>query len=259
MSFIENILLFDTEYTKVRVGDKHDGGYVVLDEISQKCHKLFSYGVETNSSFENEFVEKYDCDAHLFDHTVEQAAEINPRFSFDKEGLSHITTEDCDTLENHMIKYGCHRHKLNMTLKMDIEWCEWDVFDQMPDEVLTDFDQILCEFHLIPVKYKDSHSPYFTAFHQSVYDKVNDLLFEKYLKVLDRIQQHYYAFHVHVNNSIPCNTVNYESIPPLVELSFVKKTLVKEPKYSSGHFPVEGLDYPNKTDRPDIVDIVWNP
>ena len=54
MSFIENILLFDTEYTKVRVGDKHDGGYVVLDENSQKWHKLFSYGVEINSYFENQ-------------------------------------------------------------------------------------------------------------------------------------------------------------------------------------------------------------
>ena len=28
MSFLDNILVFDTEYTKVRVGDKKDGGYV---------------------------------------------------------------------------------------------------------------------------------------------------------------------------------------------------------------------------------------
>ena len=31
MPFLDNILIFDTEYTKVRVGDKKDGGYIVLD------------------------------------------------------------------------------------------------------------------------------------------------------------------------------------------------------------------------------------
>lgn len=256
MNFIKSIKVYDTEHTKVRIGDKHDGGYVVLDEVSKNCKKLYSYGVETNSSFENEFVEKYDCNAHLFDHTVDQAAEINPRFTFDKEGLSHVQTDDCNTLESHLRKYGS---PFNKTLKMDIEWCEWDVFDSLPNHIINDFDQILCEFHLIPVKYKDSHSPYFTGFHKSVYDKVNDSLFEKYQRILNRLQEYYYIYHVHVNNSIPCNTINSESIPPLLELSMVNKQLVSDPKLTTSQFPVDGLDYPNKTDRPDIVDIHWNP
>ena len=75
MSFLDNILVFDTEYTKVRVGDKKDGGYVVLEEVSLDTETLYSYGVETNSSFESEFVKRYDCNAVLFDHTVDNAAE----------------------------------------------------------------------------------------------------------------------------------------------------------------------------------------
>lgn len=255
MNFIKTIKIYDTEFQKVRIGDNHDGGYVVLDKISKMCEKLYSYGVETNSSFENQFVEMYDCNAHLFDHTVNQAAEINPRFTFDKEGLGYKKTEDCDTLENHIIKYGNSQHK---TLKMDIEWCEWDVFDNIPENILKDFDQILCEFHIIPVKYKDSHSPYFTGFHKNFYDNVNQILFERYKKILDKIQDFYYVFHVHVNNSIPANCVNGEMIPPLLELSLVNKKYIMEPKLSTTRFPIDGLDYPNKTDRPDVTNIEWN-
>ena len=58
MSFLNNILVFDTEHTKVRVGDKEDGGYVVLEEVSLETEILYSYGVEYNSSFEGEFVKR---------------------------------------------------------------------------------------------------------------------------------------------------------------------------------------------------------
>lgn len=255
MNFIQSIKIYDTEFTKVRIGDDKDGGYVVLDEVSKLSKKLYSYGVETNSSFENEFVTKYHCDAHLFDHTVDQAAEINPRFTFDKEGLSHKKYDQFNTLENHLAKYGSSTNK---TLKMDIEWCEWDVFENMPDHILNDFDQILCEFHVIPVKYLDTHTPYFTEFHQFFYDQVNEILFEKYKKVLNRIQENYYIFHVHANNSIPCNNVKGEIVPPLLELSLVNKKCVINPTVSTTKFPVEGLDFPNKPWKDDILEINWN-
>tara|TARA_B100001250_G_scaffold364604_1_gene344793 strand:- start:76 stop:843 length:768 start_codon:yes stop_codon:yes gene_type:complete len=255
MAFLDNFLIFDTEYTKVRVGDKKDGGYVVLDEVSNYSEKLYSYGVETNTSFESDFCDRYDCDAILFDHTVDGPEKQDERFTFVKQGLSHVTTDDCDTLHNHLLLYGNPERK---TLKMDIEWCEWNIFRHMPHDVLIDFDQILCEFHLIPMNYMDKHSPYFTGFHKDVYSKVNKMLFRRYSLILQRLQEEYYIFHVHINNSIPCNYVGTEEIPPLVELSMVNKSLVDNPILCVDKFPIEGLDYPNKTDRPDIKHILWN-
>ena len=254
MPFLDNILIFDTEYTKVRVGDKKDGGYVVLDEVSSYTEKLYSYGVETNTSFESDFCDRYDCNAILFDHTVDGPERYDDRFTFVKEGLSHVKTHDCDTLHNHLQLYGNPERK---TLKMDIEWCEWDVFEQMPPHVLEDFDQILCEFHVIPMNYKDAHTPYFTNFHKDVYSKVNDMLFDQYSWVLQVLQEDYYIFHVHINNSLPCNYVGCEEIPPLIELSMVNQRLVDHPTLCCDRFPVKGLDYPNKTDRPDITHIRW--
>ena len=214
MSFLNNILVFDTEHTKVRVGDKEDGGYVVLEEVSLETEILYSYGVEYNSSFEGEFVKRFDCDAVLFDHTVDEPAETNERFTFVKEGLADHKHDQFDTLNNHLTKFGDPDHK---TLKMDIEWSEWDVFEEMSEFTLSDFDQILVE-----------------------------------------LQQYYYVYHVHINNSIPCNQYRGEDIPPLLELSLVNKSLVKEPRLTTQTFPVDGLDYPNKTDRPDITHIEWN-
>jgi len=66
------------------------------------------------------------------------------------------------------------------------------------------------------------------------------------------------VFHIHVNNSIPCNIVDNELIPPLIEMSLVNKNLIEKPTLSTSHFPIDGLDYPNKTDRPDITHIAWN-
>ncbi len=255
MTFLDNFLIFDTEYNKVRVGYKRDGGYVVLDEVSRYTEKLYSYGVETNTSFESDFCDRYGCNAVLFDHTVDGPEKEDERFTFVKEGLSHVKTHDCDTLHNHLQLYGNPERK---TLKMDIEWCEWDVFEQMPPHVLQDFDQILCEFHVIPMNYKDAHTPYFTNFHKDVYSKVNDMLFDQYSWVLQALQEDYYIFHVHINNSLPCNYVGCEEIPPLIELSMVNQRLVDHPTLCCDRFPVKGLDYPNKTDRPDITHIRWN-
>ena len=106
MSFLNNILVFDTEHTKVRVGDKEDGGYVVLEEVSLETEILYSYGVEYNSSFEGEFVKRFDCDAVLFDHTVDAPAETNERFTFVKEGLADHKHDQFDTLNNHLTKFG---------------------------------------------------------------------------------------------------------------------------------------------------------
>ena len=38
----------------------------------------------------------------------------------------------------------------------------------------------------------------------------------------------------------------------------VNKSLVDNPILCVDKFPIEGLDYPNKTDRPDIKHILWN-
>tara|TARA_R110000765_G_scaffold345308_2_gene435577 strand:+ start:5504 stop:6277 length:774 start_codon:yes stop_codon:yes gene_type:complete len=255
MPFLQAIKIYDTPFTKIRLGGEGDGGYVVLDEICQMCDLVYSYGVERDVSFEKALAEKYGTKAILFDHTIEGVPEENNKFTFVREGVASTKSENLDTLESHLKRFGDTEHK---TLKMDVEWGEWEVFNSISQELINSFDQIICEFHIIPVEYKGSHSPYFTNFHKSIYQQVNQFLFDKYKTVLDKLQRDHYVYHVHVNNSLGHNLVNGERIPNLLELSFVNKKYIEKPVPSKTKFPIDGLDFPNKTDRPDVLDIVWN-
>ncbi len=40
-------------------------------------------------------------------------------------------------------------------------------------------------------------------------------------------------------------------MPQLVELTLIRRDLVKNACRSDGFIPIKGIDYPNKTDRPD--------
>jgi len=258
VNFIKGIKIHDTEYEKIRAGKAGDGGYVVLLELCKKSKALYSYGVSNDVSFELDFLNKSpNAKVRLFDHTIDKLPENHTNFSFTKEGVSHFKNEHLNTIESHLSLFG-DTHLTNKTLKIDVEWAEWGVFENMSEQTLSGFDQILCEFHTVPVIYKDSHSPHFTEFHKFIYSEINGLLFERYSRILNRIFKNYYAYHVHLNNSLELTEVGGEMIPSLVELSLVNKNLVKQPKISNLKFPIEGLDFPNKPHRKDILGVEWN-
>lgn len=256
--FFNSIKIYDVGYNRVRLGNKRDGGYVVLDEICQKSKVMYSYGISDDISFEEDFYSKYPNNKiRLFDHTINGINTNNPDFHFVKEGLAADKGPNLNTLENHMDHFG-DTFVPNKTLKIDIEWNEWDFFEKLSIKTLQGFDQILCEFHTVPVLYKDSHSPYFTGFHKQVYNNINELMFKRYKDIMEKITKYYLPFHVHINNSIQPVDVNGMSIPSLVELSLVNRSLVKNYSLSKDKYPIDGLDYPNKTDRPDYLNFKWN-
>lgn len=258
MKYIKNIKIYDTEYTKKRLGPNKDGGYVVLDELCKKCDILYSYGISDDVSFELDFLSNNPkTKVRLFDHTIESLPASHENFYFLKEGISFEKQMYLNTLENHLKYYGDLNHS-NKILKIDIEWNEWNVFEQMSDNILSQFDQIFCEFHFIPVVYNGSNSPYFTNFNKFVYGEINDLLFKKYQNVLEKICKHYHIFHLHINNSLPLNEINGQTFPPLVEISFVNKSLTKNPTLIKQKFPIQNLDFPNKNYKEDIIDFDWN-
>ena len=122
------------------------------------------------------------------------------------------------------------------------------------DEELLKFGQMLIEFHLVHVQTPDNLSPYFSNFYDNVYERVNQDLFGMYLGVMQRLNNWFYVFHIHANNSLPLANADGYYFPPLLELSFVRKDLVKTHKPTKDNFPIQGLDQPNKTNRPDILD-----
>ena len=135
---------------------------------------------------------------------------------------------------------------------MDIEWNEWKTFLNLEPDLIG-FDQILVEFHLIHAESKEDLSPYFQNLYRSAFKVINNNLFDMYCEVLEILNLNFYIFHIHANNSLPMIIVQGHTFPPLIELSFVRKDFVTKAILSMENFPVKGLDFPNKKDRPDIV------
>lgn len=59
-------------YELVRIGSKHDGGYLIEKSSMQKTQFLFSFGVSTNWEFEKEFINKTNVNFVAFDGSVDK-------------------------------------------------------------------------------------------------------------------------------------------------------------------------------------------
>lgn len=256
--FLKEIKVHDCNLTKIRIGNEFDGGYVALQELCEKTNMVYSFGIDKDVSFELDFVNRFpDSHVRLFDPTIDSLPCEHKRFTFFKLGVG----QNHERLQNIMLGDIVSSSKL---LKMDIEWDEWGAFLEADIETICKFDQLLIEFHIVGIDtvlqtekpgFVGPHhilTPYFRKFYQSVYDKIRDSVFEAYYQVMKKLNKNFYIFHIHANNSLSEIEIDGYRFPPLIELGFVRKDLVENVCETEESFPVNGLDFPNKTDRPDI-------
>jgi len=242
--FFDQIVIHDCDLTKIRIGPKGDGGYVALEELCAKTDTLFSFGIGDDVRFELDFVNRFpNVNVILFDPTIDALPETHERFTFYKQGIAG----------GHEKPLGIPR-RAHSILKVDVEWNEWDALINIPLLALLNYNQLIIEFHIVHAEPREGLSPYFEGFYRDIFNKdINERLFRMYYAALKRLSEYFYIFHAHPNNSLPSVTCGGYIFPPLVELSFVRKDLVNiivTPSVST--FPVKGLDFPNKIDRPDI-------
>ena len=135
-----NLLINNLKNDKlIRIGSKNDGGYIVSNNASRKSKSIISFGIEDNSEFETEFIRNYNIkDAFLYDHTVNKKdiKDQNLRKFFVKKGISHFPKKNFLTLKDII-----SRNKItNATLKIDIEFNEWEIFNKLDDIYFNNFD-----------------------------------------------------------------------------------------------------------------------
>jgi len=243
--FFNLIKVYDTEYTKVRVGNKEDGGYVVAKELAEKTDCVYSFGIGDDISFEEDFCNEFNPEkVRCFDHTIEGVATDIDKIEFNKLKLSPdlLTRDDIYS---------------SSLLKIDVEWDEWDFFSGgLGLFNLFGFNQIIIELHIInPAEDNTWKTTYFTKFYKNIYSKINNDIFRKYYFVLNYLLSIFTIVHIHGNNSLIKTRLGGYEFPPLLELTLVRSNLIKKRKLTKETFPIKGLDYPNKTDRPDFESI----
>ncbi|MCX8496118.1 MAG: FkbM family methyltransferase [Akkermansiaceae bacterium] len=217
----------------VRVGCDGDGGYVMLDDFTGKqIDAAYSFGIGGNVSWDESMAER-GIDVFMYDHSISGPPKKNERFHFCELGLTgYHRGENLRTLASIVADNG-HVGNTNLILKMDIEGCEWDVFDQSEPELLDQFSQIVLEFHgLSEAVETDDH--------------------EKQVQILEKLNKTHQVVHIHANSASYIEFVGPLTLPNLLEVTYVRRSdFVDMFSTNSRRFPTE-LDSSTFAFLPDI-------
>jgi hypothetical protein len=205
---IERLDIHDLEQSKIRLGPLRDGGYVLPADILQQIEVLMVFGVSDDVDFELDYVEKYpDTKVYLYDHTIESLPKTHANFNYKKVGIGPKQENDLGTLVDFLEEVD-PGNEFSKLLKLDIEFNEWEVIENLSQQILSQFELIVIELHFAFVEYLGSHSPYFTSFFESVYGKINRDLARRYAGSIEKLQKTHLVSHAHVNNSLPSREID---------------------------------------------------
>lgn len=213
-----------TRFPLVRIGGDRDGAYLVPDDLDG-ITALFSPGVEDRATFEQYFADR-GVPCYLADASVTRAPVEHPLFHFEPRFLGISNQDNLTTLDSWIERHAPGDGDL--ILQMDIENAEWSVLANVSDATLQRFRIIVIELHEV-------HRILDSALHRDI---------------LSRILQTHHVVHAHPNNALRLVNARGLEVPPLVELTLLRKDRATPTGYASA-FPHE-LDIINVAHEPPI-------
>lgn len=218
---IKFLTCYASQHNKIRLGNKHDGGYVICElPVNYGC--LLSGGICNDITFEEAFCEKYqDVKCFAFDGTIQGIAIKNKNINFIKKNIGDVNNDKITNLHEYINKYD------NIFVKMDIERYEYIWLKTLSSEQIDRFAQIVIEFH----------QPY----------NLSDI---KYL--FKKICKTHLMIHIHGNNCSGFVKIEGKNFPDVFEVTYVNKKFMKEPYLLNKEKLPGPLDSPNDNNKKDI-------
>jgi hypothetical protein len=208
---------------KLRLGDKHDGGYIICNlEGDYNCY--ISCGVSNEASFDRDFLNLYQNigknNSFAFDGTIDDYPwHFTKDITFIKKNISNVNDNNHTNLNYLIDKYD------KIFLSIDIEGSEYPWLLSLTQDKLKKFKQIAIEFHGI----NDN------TWGSPLIDKI---------KCLEKLNQTHYIVHAHGNNHSGIEN----NIPDVLEITYINKNnIVGIPVKNKTLLPINGLDYPNNS------------
>lgn len=223
-ALIRDLRPVTTAIPLVRIGGDSDGAYLVPDDLDGVT-ALFSPGVAESATFEEYFANR-GIPCYLADASVEQAPVNHALFHFEPRYLGIFNQDPFTTLDAWINRHAPGNGDL--VLQMDIENAEWGVLANVSEETLRRFRIIVIEWHAV--------------------DRILDSAFHR--DVMRRLLQTHHVVHAHPNNSSRIVSARGISIPPLVEMTFLRKDRAAATGHAT-HFPHD-LDIVNVPGQPDM-------
>ncbi|MGL4943645.1 MAG: FkbM family methyltransferase [Thermoguttaceae bacterium] len=215
----------------IRIGRDNDGGYVMLDDFCAGSF-AYSFGICNDVSWDKDIAAR-GIDVFMYDHTISKLPENNGRFHFFKHGITGSQPQlNCKTMEEFICENG-HKDHQNLILKMDVEGCEWDFLNQVQSSTLSQFSQMVFEFH------------------QMTRGQYDDLIFP----ALEKLNRTHQAIHLHANNCGDVKLMGNRFLPQTFEVTYLRKAGYDFAPCTRS-FPTH-LDQPNNELFPDILLGFW--
>lgn len=224
--------IVDQDVSICRVGGDEDGGYIMARPYSREFI-AYSFGIGKNVSWDKQMAEA-GYQVYQYDHTIRKLPQTHPNFHWKKVGITAgKDTKNLYTFRN-LLRQNGHEKEKGMVLKMDIEGCEWEIFNEIDTQILNRFDQIVIELH-----------------------RVSNLKKKKYiLKALRKITNSFAVIHIHGCNYSSVNYCNNFITPDTLEVTFVNCNRFNV--IPDGRLLPCNLDRPDNPNVPDIWLGKWN-
>ena len=188
----------------IRFGPNSDGGYLIPDDL-KGVSSCFSPGVSAISGFEIDCAQR-GMKVLLADKSVDSPKETHLQFQFEKKYVGAYRDDDFITLDDWVLESQISPDE-DSILQMDIEGYEYEALLSLSNLTQARFRIIVIEFHSLDQLW---NQPFFN---------LSSRVFEKLLQTHDCV-------HIHPNNYSPPIEHNGISIPPLLEMTFLRKDRV---------------------------------
>jgi len=205
--------------SKIRLGNHMDGGYIMSEVALNKCTSLFTYGVGHNITYEEDFMQRYNKPAYMFDHTMGMKPFVDGYMHYFDEGLGF--EDRCGDVVEHYDRLNIDG---DIILKVDIEGNEYDYFLKANIQKIASITSGLCI---------------------EVHDLSNYKARCACINMLELFEKYFTLVHVHGNNYGPLFSYEGHYVPDVLELSYVNKKLISSEELDTAIYPIDGLDAAN--------------
>ena len=175
-----------------RFGRDHDGGYVMVDDLTSNDF-LISMGIANDVSFEQD-LSALIKGSHMYDFSISNLPSTVPNGSLFREKVGADS--------RHI--FSKVRPGTDIILKVDIEGSEWELFRRLPSSDLLRCRQIVMEIHWAIV------NPYISAPNMPV-------------EVLEKLSDTHQLVVAHPNNYGSIVMVDGVRVPQVIELTWLRR------------------------------------
>lgn len=206
-----------------RFGSTYDGGYILASYLLDKTSAFYSYGIGDNAQFDDSLCQN-NIPGYLYDHTISKNPSKCLKNKLKNEALSS------QSILNHLKQNG-HQNNNDLLLKMDVEGAEYEFLQNIAEETLNQFNQIVMEIH----------------------DVINDK--PESINIFQKLEKNHTLVHIHSNN----HGKIFDGLPNTLEVTYVRNDLIpNDCQPTNLTYPIKGLDNSNNPLKNDNKLNWWN-